>query len=156
MRGSLVLLFVALVFFAPAPTTGAPVPKSSLEDKIKLDLARLEGKWRVVSYQKDGVERSLENVAQMAELTFSGREFSWGGPPAGSIAEIDPTATPKTISYKYGDDQAPSDFGIYMIEGDIFVDCFSRSEKDRPKSFTSKPGSGHTLVVYKRIRTEQK
>jgi uncharacterized protein (TIGR03067 family) len=143
-----------LIFLAPVTMSGAPTPQIKKEDLIKDDVARLEGKWRVVSYQANGIERDLN----AAELTFSGRDYSWSdGSPPGTIEEIDPTLSPKQVAYKTTDGAKKGTiyYGIYMIAGDIFVDCFGRSENERPKEFVSKPDSGHTLVVYKRIRKDQ-
>lgn len=154
-RFTMPLLLIALLFAAPHPTAGAPVPKNAKEDLIKEDLARLAGKWRVISVQIDGDEQSAENVAAMAELTFKDREFRWSGGSTGSIADIDPTHSPKFITYKYGNDQEKVDYGIYMITGDVLVDCFAGTEEHRPKEFVSKPTSKHTLMVYKRIRDKE-
>lgn len=150
-------LLTALFSIAPVGIFGAPVPKNKLEDMIKEDIAKLEGKWRIVSYQIDGVERDAGYLADSPVLTFTGRDYKWSnGATAGTIEEIDPSEFPKKIAYKMeGAEKGTIDYGIYMVVGDIFVDCFGRSEKERPKDFVSKPDSGHSLVVYKRIKNEK-
>jgi uncharacterized protein (TIGR03067 family) len=151
-------LLTVLLFVAPATMSGAPVPQVKKDDLIKDDLANLEGKWRIVSLQVDGIELNAEDLALLGELTFTGRDYKWSdGSFPGTIEEIDPTQTPKRIAYKYTDgaEKGSVHYGIYTIVGDVFVDCFGTSEKDRPKEFVSKPESGHILIVYKRIRKEK-
>ena len=155
MRHFLCGLFLAGLLLVPVSMSGAPVPKAK-EESIKADLAKLQGRWRIVSYQKDGEERSAESLELMGELTFKDRDYFWGDKetPSGSIHDIDPTEKPKRVEYKKAGDTEPSEYGIYLIEGDVFMDCFAKTEKDRPKGFTSKPGSGHTLIVYKRVKKD--
>lgn len=40
--------------------------------------------------------------------------------------------------------------GIYEVDGDVFKSCFGKSGAERPADFTSKPGDGRTLSVWKR------
>ena len=43
--------------------------------------------------------------------------------------------------------------GIYEVEGDTFKACFSKPGDERPTDFTSKPGDGRTVSVWKREKT---
>src|SRR5579872_7443761 len=121
MNRLLLSVLAVLFFLAPVTMSGAPVPKQTKEDQIKEDLAKLEGTWRVVSYQTDGVERDTGGLANQSELIFSGRDYKWSsGASPGTIEEIDPTQFPKRIAYKYtdGPKKGTIDYGIYMIVGD--------------------------------------
>ena len=40
--------------------------------------------------------------------------------------------------------------GIYKLEGDEFTVCFAPPDKDRPKEFTTKSGTGVLVHVWKR------
>ena len=40
-------------------------------------------------------------------------------------------------------------YQISRIEGDVFITCFGA---ERPKEFKSKPGSGHILSVWIRVK----
>ena len=154
MRPFVCGLFLVGLLFVPVSLTGAPAPKAAKEEAIKADVAKLQGRWRVVSFQKDGEERSADSLQLMDELTFKDRDYYWGDrdTPSGAIDDIDPTEKPKRITYKSAWDT--HEYGIYLIEGDVFMDCFADTEKKRPTEFTSKPDSGHTLVVYKRVKKD--
>lgn len=155
------LLPLTVLLLLPVAMPGAPIPKDQKGAAVKADLEKLEGMWRVVSYQKNGVERDAELLELMGTVTFKGRDYTWGEneTPSGTIDDLDPTATPKRVTYqarKVGDEAPPKEYGIYMLSGDVFIDCFSTTgdEKDRPTEFVSKPKSGVVLVMYKRVRKE--
>ena len=64
---------------------------------------------------------------------------------------MDTSATPKQIDYGHAGTEKDVR-GIYLVEGDVFVECTAPPGAERPKAFTSSKGSGHTLVVYKRVK----
>jgi uncharacterized protein (TIGR03067 family) len=49
-------------------------------------------------------------------------------------------------------DKGQISLGIYEIAGDDYKVCFAPPGKDRPKEFSSKPGSGYILQVWKRAK----
>lgn len=112
---------------------------------------RLDGTWRVVSYEKDGAEQPTDQMRDRLLLTFETGNFSRGEGMRGQVARIDPAATPKEIDYKYGGSDRV-ELAIYALEGDVLVHCTAPAGRPRPKGFTSEKGSGHTLVVYKRVK----
>ena len=61
---------------------------------------------------------------------------------------VDPTKNPKTTVDTLPD--AKEIKGIYKLDGDTLTSCVAEAGKDRPSEFASKPGSGHTLRVFKR------
>jgi uncharacterized protein (TIGR03067 family) len=129
------------------------VPK---EDPAKAELTRLNGTWKVVSFQRAGVEQ-IENDTEKT-ITFKNGEFTWGGSdePFGKIVSIDPTKTPKEVDYTYtrGPLKDKRQKGIYTLDGDTFVDCFPEgaADSERPTEFKSTKENGLTLVTYKRIK----
>jgi uncharacterized protein (TIGR03067 family) len=65
---------------------------------------------------------------------------------------IDPSKSPKTIDYEMTDGftKGKKQLGIYEVDGDTFRSCFAKPGAERPTDFTSKPGDGRTLSVWKR------
>jgi uncharacterized protein (TIGR03067 family) len=74
---------------------------------------------------------------------------------AGTI-QIDPTGNPKTmdITFTHGDAKGQTSLGIYKIEGDLVTICRATPDRDRPTDFSSKPGSGHALMTYRRQNSD--
>jgi len=42
--------------------------------------------------------------------------------------------------------------GIYEVKKDSRKVCLAEQGKERPTEFSAKPGSGHTLAVFKRVK----
>jgi uncharacterized protein (TIGR03067 family) len=64
---------------------------------------------------------------------------------------IDPSKKPKTIDFQMteGVTKGKTQLGIYELEGDTFKSCFAAPSAERPTDFTTKPGDGRTLSVWK-------
>ncbi len=154
-RPVLLTAFLAALLLLPVATTGAPVPKGNKEELVKADLAKLEGEWEIVAYQKDGDAEGAAALRLVGEVvTFKDREYTFSSDlGSGAIDDIDPTQSPKRVTYK--GKAGKLEYGIYLLEGDVFVDCLSDNEKDRPTAFTSRPDSGHTLIMYRRVRADK-
>jgi uncharacterized protein (TIGR03067 family) len=67
---------------------------------------------------------------------------------------IDPSKKPKTIDYQMigGFTAGKKQLGIYEVDGDMFKSCFAKPGAERPIDFTTKPGDGRTLSVWKRAK----
>ena len=67
-------------------------------------------------------------------------------------SQIDPTKKPKTIDFTptEGDEKGKVFRGIYEIKTNCRKLCYAETGKDRPTEFSSKPGSGHVLVILQR------
>jgi uncharacterized protein (TIGR03067 family) len=65
---------------------------------------------------------------------------------------LDPSKQPKTIDYQMTDgfSKSKTQLGIYEVEGDTFKACFGKPGAERPADFTSQPGDGRTLSVWRR------
>jgi len=133
---------------------GKPLPKATEEEKLKVELVRLEGTWKVVSCVRDGVETPAEVLALMSKVTFKGYGYTFSDGGGGKILAVDPANEPKTISYLNdgNDEKEGIQNGIYKLDGDTFMDCVAIGEKPRPKEFASKKGSGLILMKYKRVK----
>src|SRR5262245_24791832 len=124
------------------------------KDAVKKDLALLQGEWSMVSGSADGRSMPEEMRKQMkrvckgeeATTTLGGRMF------LKAKITIDPAKKPKTIDYEMteGVTKGKKQLGIYEVDGDTFKSCFGKPGAERPTDFTSKPGDGRTLSVWKR------
>jgi len=123
-------------------------------DAVKQELAKLQGDWSMVSGSADGQPMPAEMLKQMKRVC-KGNETTTT--MAGQIYfrakfTLDPSKMPKTIDYQMteGFTKGNTQLGIYEVEGDTFKACFGKPGAERPTDFTSKPGDGHTLSVWKR------
>ena len=123
-------------------------------EAVKKDLAQLQGEWSMVSGSADGQPMPAQMLKQMkrvcrgdeATTTMAGQIY------IKAKITIDPSKKPKTIDYQMtgGFTKGQKQLGIYEVDGDSFKACFGRPGAERPTDFTSKPGDGRTLSVWKR------
>ncbi|TAK97003.1 MAG: TIGR03067 domain-containing protein [Verrucomicrobia bacterium] len=123
-------------------------------EAVKKDLARLQGEWSMVSGSADGQTMPEEMRKQMKRVckgnetttTMSGQMYLQ------AKITIDPAKKPKTIDYEMTDGftKGKKQLGIYEVEGDTFKSCFTKPGAERPTDFTTKPGDGKTVSVWKR------
>ena len=123
-------------------------------EATKKDLAQLQGEWSMVSGSGDGqplpdeMRKQMKRVCKGDEVTAT---------RAGQMCfkakiTIDPSKNPKSIDYEMteGFTKGKTQLGIYELDGDTLKSCFGAPGADRPTDFTSKPGDGRTLSVWKR------
>ena len=126
-------------------------------EAIKKDIAQLQGEWSMVSGSADGtamphamretakrVCKGDETTVTIGEQLFMKANFA-----------IDPSRKPKTIDYQMidGPTKGKKQLGIYELVGDTVKFCFGAPGSERPTDFTSQPGDGRTLSVWKRKKT---
>jgi uncharacterized protein (TIGR03067 family) len=150
MRSTLLLILLVTLSLAHA----APIPKDT-RTPAKIELDRLEGTWRVTSYQLGG--RELAAGSNML-ITFKKGEFAWvnAGGHGGKIARIDPAKNPKEVDYTSteGPDEGKTLKAIYKLDGDTLTDCFGVAGSDRPREFASTRENGLSLLTYTRVKKE--
>jgi uncharacterized protein (TIGR03067 family) len=126
------------------------------KEAVKKDLEAMKGTWTVVSAERDGKKFTEEQLKDVTVTFDAGGKVSaqrQGQPIFEGTVKIDPTKKPKTVDATQtseGDNKGKTSHGIYEIEGDTMKICSAEFGKERPTEFSSKPGSGHFLRVYKR------
>ncbi len=118
------------------------------------DLDRFQGSWSLDSAQRDGKKLPQEEV-QKIKLTIQGNEFVLKKESvvvSRGTFTLDPTKKPKQIDETVtgGPNQGKVYPAIYEIGDDQHTICFAAAGKERPTAFSSEPGSGHLLQVWKR------
>lgn len=139
-------LFLALSFLLAADQ-----PES---DANKKDLSRLQGDWAAVSMVYDGHKLPDDDVQSLFR-TVKGDHYTvslFKKALSKGTFKIDATKQPKTINFLSASAAAKSQpiHGIYELDGDTWKVCYASPGKERPKEFTAKEGSGHTLAVWER------
>ena len=126
------------------------------DTRIKEELARFQGTWQLVSAESDGEPAPEERVRQI-RVTIQGNTHTvrFGDRViAHDVSfEIDPAQSPKQVTDTINDgpDTGKRFLGIYALEGDRLTSCVAPVGKARPTEFASRPGSGHTLRVFRRV-----
>ncbi len=117
------------------------------------DLDKLQGTWVRVSVVRDGKEVPADQFKN-SKLTIQGDKYTLdeGKDKRSGTFKVDASKTPHTLDIisDAGPNKGKTLKGIYKIEGDTFTYCVAGPGKDRPTEFSSKEGSGHTLLVNKR------
>jgi uncharacterized protein (TIGR03067 family) len=121
------------------------------------ELKRLAGSWQAVSYALDGKEAPAEDLKKVKlRIDAHGKTAaqSEGKTFLASTIRVDPGWNPKTIDIAFteGDRKGKTALGIYKLDGDTLTICRANPGKDRPSAFSSTPGSGLTLMSYRRDR----
>jgi uncharacterized protein (TIGR03067 family) len=124
------------------------------DQAVKKDLAQLQGEWSMVSGSADGQPMPDEMRKQMKRVCKGDETTTTMGGQMFIKAKItiDPSKKPKTIDYQMTDGvtKGKTQLGIYEVDGHTFKSCFGKPGAERPTDFTSKPGDGRTLSVWKR------
>jgi uncharacterized protein (TIGR03067 family) len=118
------------------------------------DAAFFQGEWSMVFGSADGQPMPEPMLKQMKRIckgdettvTMAGQLYFK------AKITVDPMNKPKTIDYQMteGVTRGQKQLGIYEVDGDLFRSCFGKPGAERPKDFSTKPGDGRTLSVWKR------
>lgn len=127
------------------------------DDKlVEEELARFQGTWQLVSAESDGVKAPREQTDRIRVIIKGSRHTVMFGDKAvaGPVPfAIDPTTTPRSVvdTLEDGPNKGKQIKGIYKLEGDTLTSCVARIGEERPNEFASKPGTGHTLRVFRKV-----
>jgi len=119
----------------------------------KAELDKLTGTWTAVSIERDGTPASSDQVAKV-KLVVDGESYVYhsGDDKVEGKHMLDPSKSPKEIDAvrSTGPDAGKTIRGIYELDGDQFRVCLGTPGGERPTEFSTKAGSGHRLLVFKR------
>src|SRR6266566_5034123 len=117
-------------------------------------LRALQGEWRFVGLQVDGNDMPAAAIAQ-SRLLMDGDRFRMESPEANydGIFTIDASTEPMRIDIEFveGPEAGNWSYGIYELDGDQLTICLGVAGASRPKSFSTKKGSGHALERLRRV-----
>jgi uncharacterized protein (TIGR03067 family) len=126
------------------------------QEKNKNDGDNLAGTWSCVSGVNDG-KPLPEDIVKQLKLTLTEDRYKTEKSQVllfDGIYKIDAAQKPKhiDITAPEGKQAGKTSKGIYALEGETLKMCYANPDKDRPRDFESKPGSGVTLVAWKRAK----
>lgn len=141
MRTFASYLLVTLALIPVRPDRAPPAPP---------DLERLQGTWEVVVFETPDQKLDAQTLKNYPKLIIQGNTYRWSSGGGGTL-KLDPNQRPKAVDF--GQSEGPGGIreGIYEVEGDTFRDCISPQGQPRPTQFSTPPGSGYILQVYRRV-----
>ena len=153
----LLLSLVAVSLFAWPLAADGP----SKDNGTKDELAKLQGTWLTVSLVNNGKklvdDKAPPKEGSTPKFVYEGNKWLVkveGKTVASGVFKIDATKSSKEIDImdETGAKNDKTKLGIYEIDGDRYKFCLAPAGKPRPKDFTSKEGSGHSLGVSQRAK----
>jgi uncharacterized protein (TIGR03067 family) len=146
MRATLLLPVAAAVLLVAA---------DAKDDELK----KFQGTWVLASGERDGEKLPDEHVKK-SKITWEGKRVSLLTPHQSremirAEVALDPGKSPKRMEWvrDAGPGKGMTMHAIYeFLDADRYRVCFAPPGKDRPKEFATRPGSGHTLHVWKRAK----
>jgi uncharacterized protein (TIGR03067 family) len=141
---------------------GAPGAEPKEEDAAAKDLAKLQGKWKLVAEDLNGtVTKSDDGHVIAFEKDVNINYDADGGVAAKATVKLDPSKSPKAIDMtitllpSLPNEKGKTLQGIYQVEGDELKLAFPNAPfRERPTQFTTKKEIEPTFVVftYKRMK----
>ena len=123
------------------------------DDTLKKDYEQLQGTWTVVSMEMDGKFLSEER-RKKTKVTIDGEKFTFdtGVDTHDGLYKLDPSKDPKTLDIVItrGDEKGKTYLAIYKFENGRMIQGMRLDNKERPKEFTGKAGTGCALEIWER------
>ncbi len=127
-------------------------------DKIdKESLKNLQGTWQLQLHEHGGVQSDKQAIAAITLTVRTGKFVTRENTEIKEEAEIeklDGKANPATIDLRItsGSDRDKTVRGIWKRDGDTLIFCMAEPNRERPKEFAGKVGSGHTLLRFTKAK----
>ena len=120
------------------------------DDASKKELKKLSGTYVMVSGESRAEKLSEERIKE-AKMIVEGEKYTatFGGDAVTGTLKVDPTKTPKEIDAT--DSEGKTILGIYKFDKEQFTVCFAPPDKERPKEFSVKAGTGDFIHVWKKM-----
>ncbi len=132
------LAFVSLI------AAGAP----AADDEAQKALKALEGEWKVTKIVSAGEEVPADKLKGMTFTIKGDQLIPSDNPKDSATLKIDPSTKPASIEFK--DTHNEVSLGIYKLEGDTAIFCFTEGKGARPKEFKSAKGTQTVLLELKK------
>ena len=139
-----------------ASVLGVLIAADAGDDAAKKDLEKFQGNWQLISAERDGKKTPQEDAKKIT-LSIQGDKFVLRKNSV-VISEgtmtLDPNKKPKAIdeTITTGPNKGKAFSAIYEVDDEHHKICFAAAGKERPTAFSSPPGSGHLLQVWKRVK----
>lgn len=128
---------------------GLLIGADAKDDDAKKELKKLSGTYVMVSGESRAEKLPEERIKE-AKMIIEGEKYTatFGGDSVMGTLKVDPTKTPKEIDAT--DSEGKLLLGIYKFDKDQFTVCFASPDKERPKAFSTKAGTGEFIHVWKK------
>lgn len=158
MRRVALLLWIAGIAF----TTN--LAARAVEPKTDDDLASLQGNWKPLQCEFQGVPQMPADVMKQVTVVFDKNEYHLyfvdkgkdGQPKVLKLAVanigLDATTNPKTMTFEFADGpfKGQKRHGIYEIAGNQLKMCYGPADKPKPTKFEATANSGFFLETWAR------
>jgi uncharacterized protein (TIGR03067 family) len=151
------LLLTAAILALALPAVAAPTG-----DAAKADLDKLQGHWKIKSYEENDASPALlrllhgpdtgKGVKYRGTLHVQGEVFAFNGVDKvrrAGIGRLDPSKQPKAVDFGVKGSDENTYPAIYQLDGDVLTLCVGAPDR-RPTEF--KAGAGQVLIRYERIK----
>ena len=148
MKNTFTVLFIVVCL-----TSCTGVSHQSGQSALQRELRQLQGDWTIDSETIDGQKQPDE--IKKVTMTYTGHHWIQrkdGVVTGEGSSDFRPDINPKEIDISPLGGPAAGKVlpGIYRLSGDTYEGCFVLPGKERPTEFSSKQGSGHFYVIFRR------
>ena len=140
---------VLLFAFCLADTPAAAVDPGEVKN--------LQGKWQVLQHVHGGKKSEAKDLVSLTLEVTGTKSIVRDGvdiKEESVLVLLKPATKPGSVDLKItaGPDLDRIVKGIYKVVGDELTVCVAEPGKDRPREFDAAAGTGHTLMVFKRLK----